>query len=722
MDLSRRSFMAAGAASLAVAYSDGLASQAFTGETGKAAKAALPPEDGSKLWLRFPPLGTVSQQYKRSIRQIVVRLVPRGESATANIIGDELNSAIAGLFGAPLPAAQQNIVDGTILVGTPQTSSEIKALSWAADLEKSGPDGFVIRSTSIDGHPVIVIASVGEIGALYGTFHFLRLLQTGQSIDQLNIIERPKVKLRVLNHWDNLDGSIERGYAGRSLWQWNQLPDTLSPRYTEYARANASIGINGAVLNNVNANVRMLTPEYLAKAAALANVWRPYGIRVYLSLNYAAPRTLGNLPTADPLDPAVIAWWKSKADEIYKLIPDFGGFLVKANSEGQPGPKDYGRTHAEGANVLADALAPHGGSVMWRAFIYDENVDPDRAKRAYIEFMALEGKFRPNVLIQVKNGPVDFQPREPFHPLFGGLKQTPVLCELQPTQEYLGQAKHLVYLGTMWKEFLDADTYAKGQGSTVGKVLDGSVYNPSVTGMVAVLNTGTDANWCGHHFCQANWYAFGRLAWNHELTADGIAEEWTRMTFTNDAKSVATIKDMMMSSRETFVNYTMPLGLHHLIGGDHYAPQPWNASAQRRDWTAVYYHQADEKGIGFDRTKTGNKAVEQYFPPVCDMWDELARCPEIFLLWFHRCAWDYKMKSGQTLWKELCDKYYLGAQQAAALQATWATLADKIDPARHKHVADRLAIQVADSAKWRDAILQYFQRFSKMPIAGAAST
>ena len=523
--------------------------------------------------------------------------------------------------------------------------------------------------------------------------------------------------LRTVNHWDNPNGSIERGYAGRSVWNWNDLPDKMSPRYTMYARASASVGINGAVLNNVNADKRMLTPQYLKKIAALADLWRPYGIRVFLSVNFAAPKTLGNLSTADPLDTGVIAWWKAKADEIYELIPDFGGFLVKANSEGQPGPKDYKRTHAQGANVMADALAPHNGNVIWRAFVYDENVDPDRAKRAYIEFMALEGQFKPNVLVQIKNGPIDFQPREPFHPLFGALVKTPAMMEIQPTQEYLGQAKHLVYLGTMWKEVLDADTFAKGKGSTVGKVIEGKVHPYSITGMAGVVNTGTDANWCGHDFSQSNWYAYGRLAWDHELTAEAIAEEWVRQTWTNDVAAVKTITDMMMGSHETFVNYTMPLGLHHLIGGDHYAPMPQNDRAPRRDWTAVYYHQAATDGIGFDRTMKGNKAVEQYFPPVRDMFDDLTRCPEKYLLWFHRLPWDYKMKSGKTLWEELCGKYYLGAQQAVELGKTWEGLSGKVDPQRHKAVAAKLALQATHAAQWRDQILGYFQRFSGMQIA-----
>jgi alpha-glucuronidase len=628
-----------------------------------------------------------------------------------------LRLATTAILGSTVPQNENGLQAGAVIVSTPGNSALVRDLNWTVDLRVAGDEGFIIRSARIRKQPVTVIAANSDIGALYGSFHFLRLMQTGQSIERLHIAERPALRLRLMNHWDNPNGTIERGYAGRSIWQWDELPGKLSPRYTDYARACASIGINGAVINNVNADVRVLAAESLRKVAALADVWRPYGVRMYLSANFSSPVRLGGLSTADPLDKGVADWWKAKADEIYGLIPDFGGFLVKANSEGQPGPKTYGRTHADGANLLADALAPHQGNVMWRAFVYDDDIDPDRAKRAYIEFTRLDGKFRPNVAVQVKNGAIDFQPREPFHPLFGAMKQTPVIAEIQATQEYLGQAKHLVYLGTMWKEFLDSDTDAQGSGSTVSKVLAGQVHPADITGMVSVTNPGLDTNWCGHHFSQSNWYAFGRLAWNPELSAEKIADDWTRMTFANDDKTVAVIRRMMMSSRETYVNYTMPLGLHHLIGGDHYAPMPWNDRAPRADWTATYYHKASADGIGFERTKRGDHAVEQYYPPVCDMFDDIRRCPEKYLLWFHRCAWDYRMKSGRILWDELCAKYQEGAEQAAALQKTWQSLAGKIDSRRHNEVAERLAIQVADSAKWRDQILEYFARFSERPVS-----
>jgi len=672
----------------------------------------LPEEDGYKLWLRYAPLGDAAKKYHKVVQQIRVD----GTSATSGIIRDELRSATSAMLGGNVPLNEKVLVEGTVVVGTPGNSALVRDLNWASDLGVVGIEGFIIRSTRVGNKPVMVIAADTEIGALYGAFHFLRLMQTGQPIEKLDITERPALELRLMNHWDNPNGTIERGYAGRSMWQWNDLPGKLSPRYADYARACASLGINGAVINNVNADAHILATDNLRKVAALADVWRPYGVRMYLCANFAAPVRVGGLATADPLDKGVADWWKAKADEIYGLIPDFGGFLVKANSEGQPGPKTYGRTHADGANVLADALAPHKGNVMWRAFVYDDDIDPDRAKRAYIEFTKLDGQFRPNVIIQVKNGAIDFQPREPFHPLFGAMKQTPVIAEIQATQEYLGQAKHLVYLGTLWKEFLDSDTHAMGSGSIVAKLLARKIQPSHLTGMVSVTNPGLDTNWCGHHFSQSNWYAFGRFAWNPELSAEKIADEWTRMTFTNDDKAVVVIRDLMMGSRETFVNYTMPLGLHHLIGGDHYAPQPWNDRAPRADWTATYYHKAAEDGIGFDRTKRGDHAVEQYFPPVCDTFNDTNTCPEKYLLWFHRCAWDYRMKSGKTLWDELCAKYQQGAEQAAALQKTWQSLAGTIDSRRHKEVADRLAIQAADAAKWRDQILEYFGRFSKWPV------
>ncbi len=708
MPMTRRTFVATSVAGLAGASAANMAGLAW----GQTAAQAPPDEDGSRLWLRYAPPGPAVEGYRGVVRQIVVQ----GGSDTAGVIREELVDGLGGMLGREVPVSDGDVAEGAVIVGTPENSSIVAGLDLGLELSGQGTEGFVIRSTRIDGRPVTVVASVGEIGALYGAYHFLRLMATARPITGLAVAERPLVEIRMLNHWDNLDGSIERGYAGRSLWQWEELPDVVSPRYREYARANASVGINGASVNNVNADARILTPEYLRKVAALADVWRPYGVRMYLSVNFAAPVAVGGLETADPLDDGVAGYWTDKAAEIYSLIPDFGGFLVKANSEGQPGPKDYGRTHAEGANVMARALAPHGGRVIWRAFIYDPEVDPDRANRPYIEFMRLEGDFEPNVLVQIKNGAIDFQPREPFHPLFGGLRETPAMAELQPTQEYLGQARHLVYLGTMWEEFLTSDTHAEGPGSTVGRYVAGDVWPMRVTGMAGVTNPGLDANWCGHHFSQSNWYAFARLAWNHEQTAEAVADEWIRQTLTHEPETVDVIRGMMMRSREIFVNYTMPCGLHHLIGGDHYAPMPQNARSSRPSWTATYYHQAAADGVGFDRTGTGSNHVAQYHAPVRDMFSSVEACPETYLLWFHRLGWDHEMESGRTLWEELCARYHQGARDAAGLEETWASLEGRIDARRHREVAERLDEQVRHAGEWRDQILGYFQQFSGMDI------
>ncbi len=528
----------------------------------------------------------------------------------------------------------------------------------------------------------------------------------------------PRIRHRVLDHWDNLDRTVERGYAGFSLWDWHKLPDYRDPRYTDYARANASIGINGTVLTNVNADATSLTPPYLAKAAALADVFRPYGIRVYLSARFSAPIEIGGLKTADPLDPEVAAWWKRKADEIYGVIPDFGGFLVKANSEGQPGPQDYGRTHADGANMLADALSPHGGIVMWRAFVYSHEVPEDRAKQAYDEFHPLDGAFRPNVLVQVKNGPIDFQPREPFHPLFGAMPKTPLMLELQITQEYLGFATHLVFLGPLFEEVLQADTYAKGQGSTVARVVDGTLDGHELTGIAGVANTGTDRNWCGSVFACANWYAFGRLAWDHATSSERIADEWAADDVHERSRVPgAPSREMMLASREAAVDYMTPLGLVHLMARNHHhGPGPWVSGGPRPDWTSVYYHRADANGIGFDRTATGSNAVGQYAPPVRDEFASLERVPEEYLLFFHHVPWDHRMRSGDTLWEELVDRYYGGVQQVRWMQERWDSVAKEIDPERYEQVRVFLEIQEREARWWRDACVLYFQTFSKREI------
>ena len=673
--------------------------------------AAVKAEDGYRLWLRYDAL---PEPARDAYRPRVTSLVAPGDSATLDAIRRELVNGCAGLLGQPLPSAGAVERDGAVVIGTPESSPLIRGLNWGRQLAALGPEGFRIRSVRLRGRAVTVIASAGEVGALYGAFHFLRLIQTLQPLGSLDVSERPRLQRRVLNHWDNLDGSIERGYAGRSLWDWKTLPEKVDPRVHDYARANASLGINGSVLNNVNANSRSLSGEYLRKAAAIADAFRPYGVRVYLSARFSAPIELGGLKTADPLDPAVVEWWKRKADEIYRLIPDFGGFLVKANSEGQPGPRTYGRSHVEGANLLAAAVAPHRGIVMWRAFVYDMKPGYDRAGAAYENLQPFDGRFAMNVLLQVKNGPVDFQPREPFHPLFGAMPRTQLMPELQITQEYLGFSNHLAFLAPMWREFLDSDTHAAGPGSTVTKVVDGSLYDERLTGIAGVANTGSDRNWTGHHFAQANWYAFGRLAWDPDLSSRRIAAEWVGMTLTPEPRAAAAIVRLMLESHEAVVDYMMPLGLHHIFWpGHHYGPAPWWDKGEREDWTSVYYHRADERGVGFDRTRSGSNAVAQYHAAVRRRFASPAACPEEFLLWFHHVPWGRQMRSGRTLWDELAWRYQRGVDWTRAARREWAALAGAIDPERHAAVTEKLAIQARDAAWWRDAVLLYFQTFSK---------
>lgn len=630
-------------------------------------------EDGSRLWLRYPEI----KQKEKSI-------LSSHSSPTINIALDELSNHWQGQ---------------TVEL---QLNKKLKHLK----------DGYSIKSNN----QKIIISAGSDVGLLYGSYCLLRLQQTGADLTTLDIEELPSYDIRILNHWDNLDGTIERGYAGYSLWKWDELPNTLSPRYKEYARANASIGINGTVLNNVNASPNILKKDYLEKVKALADIFRPYGLKVYLSVNFSSPKVLEGLSDSDPLNPEVQKWWKAKAKEIYSLIPDFGGFLVKANSEGQPGPQDYGRTHADGANMLADVLKPYKGIVMWRAFVYNPSME-DRAKQAYQEFVPLDGQFRDNVIIQIKNGPIDFQPREPFNPLFGALRKTPAMVEFQITQEYLGFSNHLAYLATMFKETLDSDTYSDGKGSTVAKITDGTLRPAKTTAISAVANIGEDTNWCGHHFAQTNWYAFGRLAWNHQLSSNQIADEWIRMTFSDNNEFVEPVKNMMLSSRETIVDYMMPLGLHHIFAEDHhYGPEPWLSQAAREDWTSVYYHKADTIGLGFNRTTTGSDAVSHYFPPLNNIYNDISTCPENLLLWFHHVPWNYKMNDGKTMWDALCYKYDSGVQQVREYQKVWDRMEQYVDSRRFEEVQSKLKIQARDAVWWRDACLLYFQTFSKKPI------
>jgi alpha-glucuronidase len=671
-------------------------------------------DDGYRLWLRYDRLpANVLKDYRPRVTSLVVQ----GQSPTLDAVRVELSGGCERLLDSSIPFANRIDGDGALVVGTPSNSPLIDSLGWGRQLAALGPEGFRIRTTKVGGHSVTVIASQGEVGALYGAFHFLRLLQTLRPIDNLDVSQKPRLQLRVLNHWDNLDGSVERGYAGRSLWDWDALPEKVDPRLIDYARANASIGVNGSVLNNVNANSKSLSAEYLRKTKAVADTFRPYGIRVYLSARFSAPIELDGLKTADPLDPEVAAWWKRKADEIYKLIPDFGGFLVKANSEGQPGPRTYNRDHVDGANMLAAALAPHQGVCIWRAFVYDAKPGYDRAAAAFDQLQPFDGKFAPNVLLQVKNGAIDFQPREPFHPLFGAMPKTQLMLEAQITQEYLGHSNHLVFLAPMWREVLDSDTRVKGPGSTVTRVLDGTLFGQRITGMAGVANTGTDRNWTGHHFGQANWYAFGRLAWNPDISSEQVADEWIKMTLTREPKAAAVVRRIMLESHEAAVDYMTPLGLHHIMwGGHHYGPAPWENKFERADWNPVYYHKADAAGLGFDRTATGSNAVAQYSPEVRAVFADPSAVPEKYLLWFQHVPWDRRLRSGRTLWDELALRYQRGVDWVRAARKSWASLSNAIDPERHAAVARKLEIQERDAVAWRDACLLYFQTFSKRPL------
>ena len=670
----------------------------------------LPAEDGYDLWLRYSKItnNNLLIQYKKQIVSPAVL----GSSATSTVIKDELAKAFAGLTGTTTAILSTPATTTAFIAGAAGSSKIISTTVPKEELSKIGNEGFIIKSKP--GKTIITANT--DIGVLYGVFHFLRLLQTQRDITNINISSAPKIKLRLLNHWDNLNRTVERGYAGFSIWNWHQLPDYIDQRYIDYAKANASIGINGTVLTNVNANATILTKQYLEKVAALANVFRPYGIKVYLTARFSSPIEIGGLKTADPLDGAVQQWWKEKVKEIYQLIPDFGGFLVKANSEGQPGPQDYNRTHADGANMFADAVAPYNGVIIWRAFVYSQQSN-DRFQQAYEEFKPLDGQFRKNVILQVKNGPIDFQPREPFSPLFGAMPQTPLAMEFQLTQEYLGQGTHLVYEAPMFKETLNADTYAKGKGSTVAKVIDGSIDNFSLTAMAGVSNVGNDINWCSHPFAQANWYALGRLAWDYNLSSEQIAEEWIRQTFSNNNTFVTATKNIMMQSHETMVNYMTPLGLAHIMyNGHHYGPMPWGNTLGRPDWNPVYYHKADSIGMGFNRTVSGTNALAEYKTEVSNLWNDSNTCPDKYLLWFHHVAWNHKMHSGRTLWNELCYKYYTGVDAVKSIQQQWNSLKNFIDAQRFYHVKQLLNIQVKEAVWWRNACLLYFQTFSNMPI------
>ena len=665
-------------------------------------------EDGYDLWLRYRPLDHVAAQ--QLVHQATAIVMPGAPSPTKDVASAELHRALSAMLGkAPSSTTLQ---DGALVLATAATGLIPQDSPLRAELATLGQEGYLLRATTLRGHHVTLVAANTDIGLLYGSFAWLRAVRTGEKLD---MHAAPKLQRRVLNHWDNLDRTVERGYAGQSIWDWWALPDIRDPRYTDYARANASLGINGTVLNNVNAKPEMLTAPFIAKAAALADIFRPYGIKVYLSVRFSTPLELHETDSADPLSPAVAAWWQRKADELYRAIPDFGGFLVKANSEGQPGPQDYHRSHADGANMLAAAVAPHHGIVMWRAFVYAPTPDPasDRAKQAYDEFKPLDGKFAGNVLVQVKNGAIDFQPREPFHPLFGAMPHTSLMMEFQITKEYLGYSTDLAYLGTLFEETLRSDTRSRPQGATVAQTLEES----PISGMAGVANIGSDRNWTGSDFDQANWYAYGKLAWDPQASARAIAGEWAAQTFGTDASVTAQIVDMLMMSREAVVDYMTPLGLHHLMGtGHHFGPAPWVDDQERPDWNPVYYHRAGRDGIGFDRTATGSNALAQYAPALARQYADPHQTPDALLLWFHHLPWDYRMASGRTLWVELLGQYDKGLAAAKSLHQRWTVLRSHIDQRRYTEEEQRLARQVQNAQLWRDACIAYFQSVSGLPL------
>jgi alpha-glucuronidase len=668
-----------------------------------------PDEDGAQLWLRYKkvPLPGRLAEYQAALNHVV----RAGSSATLQAAQSELVTGLGGLLGTTVSVADQPTGNGAVVLGTPASSTIVSGLAFGSRLAAVGNEGYIVEAATTGGRTAIVVAANTDVGVLRGSFALLRHLQMHRPVVGLALSGAPKIKRRLLNHWDNMDGTVERGYAGRSLWSWSSLPATISQRYKDYARANASLGINGTVLNNVNSNAQILTAANLDKVAALATAFRPYGISVYLSARFSAPIEIGGLTTADPTNSAVKTWWANKVSEIYTKIPDFGGFLVKANSEGQPGPQDYSRTHADGAKMMSDAFGTRGGVVLWRAFVYADN-GMDRIRQAYDEFKPLDGQFGANALIQVKNGPLDFQPREPFSPLFGGMPSTPVALELQITKEYLGEDTHLAYLGPLFEEVLKSDTAAKGAGSTVARIVDGTTHGYTNTAISGVANIGGDANWTGSHFNQANWYAFGRMAWDPDASARDVADEWIRQTFSNDPAVVAPVTTMMMESRQTLVNYMTPLGLAHIMGTDHhYGPSPWVNNLTTANWNPFYYHKADSTGIGFNRTATtgGSNAVAQYAAAVRDRFANRATVGDDFLLFFQRVGWnDTLTSSGRSIWNELVHRYSAGVDGVQTMRDTWRMVQGRIDSKRFTDVTNFLQTQHYEARWWRDACLQYF--------------
>lgn len=674
--------------------------------------AAPQDEDGYRLWLRYAPLEEdIASQYSFLADGVGV---DGAVSPTTGAAVSELQTGLAAVLGQEVAARSIDQYPAIRLQRVEGDGALRLARDCAWDLPK--PGSFRISFGTERARRQIIISALDDVGLLYGSFALLRHVQQGRLPDSIGRCEAPRIAQRILNHWDNPDGSVERGYSGRSIFDWWRLPDHVDHRIVDYARANASIGINGTVLNNVNARAHMLSGDYIEKAAALARTLRPYGIRVYLSARFSAPRDIGGLDTSDPTDPRVRRWWKAKADEIYRAIPDFGGFLVKANSEGQPGPQDYGRTHVDGANMLAEAVGERG-LIFWRAFVYKAENGEDRIKQAYSEFQPLDGQFAGNVILQVKNGPLDFQPREPFHPLFGAMPKTPLAIELQITKEYLGFATHLAYLGPLFEEALDADTGIGKQPVSVASIVDGSAHRNKVGAIAGVANIGSDRNWSGSHFDQANWYAFGRLAWDPSLSSEAIADEWISQTFTRKVEPREAIGQLMLESREAVVDYMTPLGLAHLMGtGHHYGPAPWIDNLERADWNPYYFHRADTDGIGINRGASGSDALSQYSGRAAARLASPDRGNLQHLLWFHRVGWKAKIATGRTLWEELVLRYDRGAAWTERAIAVWQGLKPHIDPRRHSEVESVLAVQAREAKWWRDASLAYWMDRNGLPL------
>jgi alpha-glucuronidase len=698
IEFSRRRLLAGGGAIAA----GGLLLPSGTAWAEAFEAAAGPDEDGHELWLRYRLVDDARrlETYRRALTHVVVG----GDDEVLRSAAGELVRGLSALTGRTVPEEPAPSRNGAVIAGTPETSSIIRELTGPAELERLGPEGYRIKRQRVKGFDTIVVAAQTVRGALYGTFDLLRRLQTHQNIARLDVRDRPANPLRLANHWDNLDGSVERGYAGTSVFDWHDLPE-IKPHYADYARALASVGMNGTVVNNVNANATFLSGDWLPRLAPLANSFRRWGLKLYLSANFASPMQLGGLKTADPLDEGVIAWWRAKAAEIYDLIPDFGGFLVKANSEGQPGPVDYGRTHADGANLLAGALRPYGGIVIWRAFVW--HGPSTWAQEAYETFQPLDGEFADNAILQIKNGPIDFQVREPVHPLFGALPHTNSMLELQITQEYTGQTTHLCYLVPLWKEVYDFDTHAAGAGTTVADIVSGSAYGYSRSGVAGVMNFGDSTNWTGHHLAAANTHGYGRLAWNPGLDAAGLAQEWVRMTFGSDATQVRLLSRMLLRSRAIYESYNSPLAAGFVQGGgDHFDPcldcnEPW--------------HQSDAEGLGFDRTiATGSGVTGLYHPPVRDRLESLETCPDDLLLFFHHVPYAHRLHSGKTAIQHIYDSHFDGLDGAAWLRSSWQAQRRHVDQRRYREILDRLDRQVVHARQWRDTLLSYWYAHSRI--------